>query len=56
MKDGLFKEYNRPGFGKGSKPRPVDKTKFRSNFSSIKWGQSTAKSVKVAPGRTIYTY
>ena len=34
--------------GKGDKPRPVDKDKYRKNYSSIKWNKPKGGESKKA--------
>lgn len=42
--------------GKGSKPRPVKKTKYNDNFDKIKWLKNPRKPTKHVKGKLIFVY
>jgi hypothetical protein len=53
----LFKWNTYGGAGKGDSPRPLDKRKYKQNFSQIKgMGKMAGKLKKSRAGRTTWTY
>jgi hypothetical protein len=55
--DHLFKWNVYKGAGKGDNPRPLDKRRYKENFSQIKgMGKMSGRLKKSKPGRQTWSY